>query len=90
MATVEIIVAEVGAHRNDRRARLARQPGADVRRDRATQPRDVLHGSNEPVLDLLTPPAGPLEVMTVGGLREAAFHQVLTSSDGQPAPRPCA
>ena len=40
---------------------------------------DVLAGGDEPVLDLLTPqppPAGLLEVVEIGRLREAALHQI--------------
>ena len=44
---------------------------------------DVLGCCDEPILDLLTPqapPAGTLEVVTIGSLREASFHQVSASA----------
>lgn len=54
-----------------------------------------MHGGDEPVLDLLTPepaPARAFEVVAVRGLREAALHQVTTTTSirlcfGEPGKR---
>jgi hypothetical protein len=74
----------------DKRARAGRSHGFAASRGYArallaAEDRDVLHCGDEPVLDLLAPKAPPacaLEVVAIGGLREAAFHQVPATSLG--------
>src|SRR5690349_2577385 len=89
-ASTTVIVAAIAGITDQRRQTGRRRAGlwrfrphrTDSHADLTAQQGNVLHGGDDPVLDLLppqTPPACSFEVIPIRRVRKAALHQVATA-----------